>query len=389
MASPLRVLFVITDLCGGGAERALLNIVRHLDSARFEPSLFVLRRTGAYWGDVPPSTRVDWGLDGPRRIVNRSWTVLRKIIALARKCDVVVGALELLPSYFAVAAAVAARKPAVAWVHSDMRRQLAIYGNKRAHRVIIRALYPRFRKVVFPSQTAREGFEGVAVLNAAACEIISNPCDIEMIIGRSDDSLPPFADSIFRKPTILGVGTLTNAIKGFDILIQAHSIARSWGCDHNLLVLGDGRDRSALLEMAEQLSVADSTFLPGFQPNPYPFIRAATAIAVPSRFEAFGMVVTEAMTLGTPVMVASSALGALEVVENGVQGLVFPAEDANALATEICEMVENRSARENYSKRGLARAQFFATDQIVRQWEKLLWQVAKPNSGSAVAVPAE
>jgi glycosyltransferase involved in cell wall biosynthesis len=386
MPSRLRVLFVIADLGGGGAERVLLNLVRHLDPARFLPSLFLLSRTVIYDAEIPPAVRLEWGVEAGDRIRNRSCAVLRKMTVSARNHDIVVGALELLPSYFAYAAAVAAGKPTVAWVHSDLRWHLPIYGQERTHRLMIRALYPRFKKVVFPTQNARQGLEAFARVDAAACQVISNPSDIAMTVGRSAEPIPPPADRVYAKPTILGAGALRNAIKGFDILLEAHAIARSRGCDHNLVILGEGPDRAKLEQMAQRLGVAGSTFLPGFQANPYPFFRAAVAVVVPSRFEAFGMVVTEAMTLGVPVLVASSALGALEVVEHGRHGRVFPAENAAALAAEICEMIASPSLREDYSRRGLARAQFYATPRIVAEWETLLWQLASTTAGEPSGV---
>jgi len=369
-------MFVITDLNGGGAERVMLSVLRHLDSARFAPSIFLLRRAGKYWDDVPPGIPIHWGIDGARRIIFRSWTVLRKITRLAKQSDVIVGALEQLPSYFAYAASVLAGKPAMAWVHTDLRRHLPLQGNRAAHRFIIKKLYPHFRKVVFPSQNAREGLRSIAPLNDRDCEVIQNPSDIRLIVSRSTENLPVQAVTIFSKPTIVGVGSLDNAIKGFDLLVQAHGMAKSDGCDHNLVILGEGPDYNALLEMAERLGVANSTFLLGFQSNPYPFILAATALAVPSRFEAFGMVVTEALTLGTPVIVASTALGALEVIEQGIYGGVFLGGNVRALAASIREIVGNPALRAIYAQRGLARAQFFGADQVVGKWEDVLYKVA-------------
>jgi len=389
MTSRIRVLFVMADLRGGGAERATLNVIRHLDPARFEPTIFLLRSSGTYWSEVPSSARLEWGIGASGRILTRILPLLRKAISLSRNADVVVGALELLPSYVAYAAARVAGKGVVAWVHSDLRRHLPVYGAAQAHRVMIRTIYPGFRKIVFPSQAAIEGFQGLADIANDACELIDNPCDIELIAGRAAEPLPSWAVPIFRKPTILGVGALNNAIKGFDTLVRAHAIARSSGCDHNLVILGEGPDHKSLVQQAEQLQVANSAFVAGFEANPYPFMRAATAVAVPSRFEAFGLVVTEAMALGTPVIIASSARGSVEVIENGLHGNVFPAEDPDALATKIRDMIENRDLRDLYSKRGLERVRCFDSNQIVARWEQLLWQVAAGNSPGLGALPAE
>jgi len=176
------------------------------------------------------------------------------------------------------------------------------------------------------------------------------------------------------------VGALTIVPKGFDVLIQAHAELVAGGVDHNLLIVGEGPDRQALEKLVLDLGVSGSVFLPGFQPNPYPFVKLACALVVPSRFEAFGMVVLEAMALGVPVVTLLSATGPVEILDRGAYGLCVSSEDPAALVSAIRALLADPLLRDRYSRLGNQRAEFFQPQQIVPQWEKLLWRTAQGGS---------
>jgi len=378
--APVKVLFVMSDLNGGGAERVVLTVSRCLDRARFEPSLFLLKKEGVYWDEVAPDMRVRYGMEESGRLRYRAFSVLRKLMAEASKNDVVVGTLELLPSYFAYLCGAISRKPVIAWVHADLDRHLEIYGSVSIHRRVIKALYPRFRKIVFPSLSARNSFLGLAPRVAGTTQVIYNPVDLKIVISKGTENLPEWAQTCFTKPVVVGVGTLAVAIKGFDLLIRAHAELLSRGVDHNLLILGEGSDRQLLERLAEEVGVSKSVFLPGFQENPYPFIRHACSLVMASRFEAFGMVVLEAMVLGVPVICLESASGAVEILDRGVYGICVSGEDPSALASAMNAIITEPALHQLYSRLGKERVEFFQPEQIIHQWEQLLWNTGRSCS---------
>lgn len=376
----VRVLFVMSDLNGGGAERVVLTVARHLDRRRFEPSLFLLKKEGVYWDEVAPDMRVRFGMGKSGRLRYRALSVLKKLVTEAAKNDVLVGTLELLPSYFAYLSGALSRKPVIAWVHTDLKRHLPIYGAASIHRRVIRVLYPRFRRIVFPSHSARDSFLGLAPSAAGKDHVIYNPLDSKMVVSKGSENLPEWAEKIFAKPVVAAVGRLIVAHKGFDLLIRAHAELLSRGVDHNLLILGEGPDRQLLERLAEDLGVSKSVCLPGFQQNPYQFIKRACALVVPSRFEAFGMVVLEAMALGVPVICLTSASGAIEILEGGAYGISVLGEDPSALASAMNAVITDPALHQQYSRLGRERVEFFRPEQIVQQWEELLWSAAQSSS---------
>jgi glycogen(starch) synthase len=90
-------------------------------------------------------------------------------------------------------------------------------------------------------------------------------------------------------------------------------------------------------------------------------LAAAAVVAVPSRYESFGLVSVEAMMHGVPV-VASRAGGIPEVVEDGVTGLLVPPGDAPSLAAAICRILDDACLRQAMGKAGRARYLAHFTD---------------------------
>ena len=381
MSNPrTRVLFVVPDLNGGGAERVVLTVSRYLSRESFDPSIFLLRNEGVYWDEIPGDMRVEYGVKRPGPLKILAPWIFRKLQLEAARNDIVIGGLEMLPSYFAYVAGVLRGKPVIGWVHTDLQTHLSNFRAGWIHRRIIKSFYPTFRKIVFPSRSASDSFLGITPGAASKTMVIHNPIDSNLVRGKANEDLPDWAEPIFRKPTVIAVGRLILAQKGFDLLIHAHANLISRGVDHNLLILGEGQDRGALEGLALRLNVGGSVRLPGFLQNPYPLIRRAYALAVPSRYEAFGMAVLEAMALGVPVISLKSARGPLEILEGGVHGICVPDDSPPALASAMNDVLTNSILRERYACLGRKRVESFQSEKIIGQWKELIWSAAQSSS---------
>jgi len=136
-------------------------------------------------------------------------------------------------------------------------------------------------------------------------------------------------------PTIVAVGRLSFQ-KGFDVLIRAHAQARPRAM-HRLLIVGDGEDRSKLEALADELGVADTVAMPGFDLNPYRAMRSADALCLSSRWEGMPTVLVEALLLGCPVIATDCVEGVGAVLEHGAYGALVPSGDTGALADALVQ----------------------------------------------------
>lgn len=165
----------------------------------------------------------------------------------------------------------------------------------------------------------------------------------EAVLGRPVGSISvvrlPLADGLTRSPLPSGPQRLLAAgrasrEKGFDVLVAA--LARPDTGAWQATLVTDGPDRTELERAVRRAGLSDRvTFLP-LQPRAalFELIRGHHLVVVPSRSEGLGMVALEALALGRPV-VASAVGGLVEVITDGDDGALVPANDPEALANAL------------------------------------------------------
>jgi glycosyltransferase involved in cell wall biosynthesis len=123
--------------------------------------------------------------------------------------------------------------------------------------------------------------------------------------------------------------------KGLDVLIEAFAqLASDSADDLRLVLVGEGPEREALSSLAERLGVAKSVVFAGFDPSPWTLYPALDVFVIPSRIEALGVVVIEAMACQC-LLIASRVGGIPEMVPDPSLGTLVPPDDAGALAAAM------------------------------------------------------
>ncbi|MGW8567301.1 glycosyltransferase family 4 protein [Isoptericola sp. NPDC055881] len=166
-----------------------------------------------------------------------------------------------------------------------------------------------------------------------------------VIVGNGVDLDEPGTTAPAWLPSryLLALGRI-DVVKGFDLLLKAFARARGAGLvddDLHLVLAGDGPERAATERLAVELGVADAVVWPGFldRPTVTTVVGRAEALVVPSRVEAFGIVVLEGMRAGVPV-IATDQGGAGEVLTDGVDGLLVDPRDTDRLAAAIGSLAD-------------------------------------------------
>lgn len=138
---------------------------------------------------------------------------------------------------------------------------------------------------------------------------------------------------------VLGLGRL-HPNKGFDVLLAAFARLppELKGRPLWLAMVGEGPERGRLLAIARQLGVAERVVWAGWQHDPAPWYQMAELFVCPSRHEPLGNVILEAWANGVTV-VSTAAQGPQELIEPGVNGLLSPVDDVDALAESILSVL--------------------------------------------------
>jgi GalNAc-alpha-(1->4)-GalNAc-alpha-(1->3)-diNAcBac-PP-undecaprenol alpha-1,4-N-acetyl-D-galactosaminyltransferase len=164
---------------------------------------------------------------------------------------------------------------------------------------------------------------------------------------------------------ITGVGRLVPQ-KGFDLLLQAFARIAPSHPSWALRIVGDGRERAALTELARTLGLADRVEFTGRVDNVFPLLAAADLFVLSSRFEGFPNVLGEAMAAGLPVIAFDCPSGPSALIRHEIDGVLVPVEDVAGLAAAMDRLIANPAARapevvERYSETA-----------IMNRWEELL-----------------
>jgi phosphatidyl-myo-inositol alpha-mannosyltransferase len=281
----------------------------------------------------------------------------RRIRSAMRSFDPdLIHAHEPLTPSISMLAVLAAGAPVVATFHAslDRSRLMELAGPA------LRQVSGRIDAAVAVSDAAASFVRRVV---RVPLEIVPNGVDVRAFSdpGRSVEGLQ-------EGPKILWVNRL-DPQKGFEIMLRAFEQLASEVGDVHLLVAGDGRDRVLLRSLPGdlrsrilRLGTVPHEELPRYHAAADVFVSPATGQ------ESFGIVLVEAMAAGVPV-VASDIEGYREVVRDGVDGLLVPPNDPNALAAAIRRVLSEPELAAALKAAGRSRAQAFSWQAIAPRLE--------------------
>ncbi len=154
---------------------------------------------------------------------------------------------------------------------------------------------------------------------------------------------------------VLSLGRMI-AKKGFQDLLPAFAKVPSQVHQRplHLLLVGDGLMRDELEQQAEQLGIAGRVHCAGWQTQTSPYYSLADLFVCPSRHEPLGNVILEAWSHCLPVL-STASHGALELIEEGVNGLLTPCGEVNAMAYRLTELLlADEAVRDELAQKGHA-----------------------------------
>lgn len=230
-----------------------------------------------------------------------------------------------------------------------------------------RRLYPRAAGVVVQTEAVRPWAE---TLNRRVHVIPNFP-----LVGEAPTE-PPTSPPL----RVVGMGRLV-AQKGFDLLVGAFARCALDHPDWVLDLYGDGPERNDLEALAAGLGVGQRVTLHGRTDDPEGVLARAALFVLSSRYEGFPNVLVEAMALGTPVVTTDCPSGPSLIVRHGVDGLVVPPEDRDALAGALDLVMGDHDLRMALAARAPDVKERYPRPAIVRQWHELLRKAAAGTEG--------
>lgn len=281
----------------------------------------------------------------------------------SKKYDVVIG----VEGYYSLLLGIISKKltsKVIGWQHNSFH---AYFNTPNKYNYRQEELFQTYIKklnkyIVLTNEDKNE----VEKVFSAKCHRIYNPLS--------------FTSSLKSKCTeknVISVGRFVKDQKGFDLLIKAFSIIAPKCREWTLQIIGDGEEKENLNDLINNFNMNEQIKIYPFTNHIEDYYLRSSIFVSSSRWEGFGLVITEAMECGVPV-VAFENSGPKEIInKNNENGILVPREDINALSKAILDLIMNEEKRIQISKNSIERAKDFSIENIINQWNKIFDSMEK------------
>ena len=363
----LRLALATTELAVGGAERCLVNLAIGLDRARFEPVVYSLAPPPA-----PQRAELVRQLEAagvPVHFIGtpKSWQFSLAVRRMARLlAEQAPHVLQTFLFHANTVGVLAGHRAGVPQVITGIR----VSDPRRWRHWLERRLSKRVHRIVCVSESVAEFSRTRGGLSTEKIVVIPNGLDVAAYDAAAPADLSPLG-ILAERSLIACVGRLDRQ-KGIDWLLQLAPRFLAELPDHDLLIVGDGPDRSALESQAKHIEPRGRIFFAGWQADVPAILRRSALLVLPSRWEGMPNVLLEAMAARLPV-VATRVEGVAEILGPiAAEQAVAPGDDA-AFVRQVVALARPGNGRgaelglENHRRV----AEHFSSEAMIRAYAAL------------------
>lgn len=327
-----RLAFFVPNLEGGGAERIIVRLANEISARGYDVDLVVIERRGPFLKMVDPNVRlVSLGSKRARFALLR----LRKYL-LESQPVAMVSTLRTCILLSIVAGT---------WIRTGTKviARQANYILPRTQwmeRFVFRLLNPSFvykraDHFIALSVDVAKNINDMFNIPMEKIEVIPNPAFPDLVPGQvgSERDSSGTSERQGRQRLIVMIGSLTKQ-KDYGTFLRAYRDVRNQ-VNAKVVILGEGPERERIVKQINSLGLEHDVELRGFVANPTHVLREADLFVHTARYEGFGNVIVEALSVGVPVVATDCPGGPNEILGAGRFGRLVPVGDSDALARAI------------------------------------------------------
>jgi glycosyltransferase involved in cell wall biosynthesis len=356
---------VITELEPGGAERCLVNLATRIDRARFDPVVYSIQPRPARGKDQLVLQLEAAGVPVRFAEIRSKW-----------EAPLAIGRMKKL---------LGEQQPQIVQnflFHANMLGTLAAQGIGVPHVLLgIRVADPRQTRAWIERRMAKGAAKIVCVSQSVADDcrkrgypaeklvVIPNGVDAERFMAAKPIDLTALGLPAGRK-AIVFVGRM-HVQKDLHELIAVSPELLTKLPEHDLVIVGEGPQRSALERLAGELSIESRVHFVGWRADVPEILAASEMLVLPSRWEGMPNVVLEAMAAGRPV-VATTAEGVVELLGDQSVSQSVPVGNMPDFANRVLQFVQNPQFASELGAVNRERVlQEFSLQKMVWKYEQL------------------
>lgn len=332
----MRIAIAIDSLAGGGAEKVMITLAKQFIRLGHEPHFLVMEDNRYY--ETPEDLPVhqcfapkDKDFDHFGRL-NAS---VHKLSAKIAEIESKVGKFDLFLSNLDKTNLMMTKtgvSPLYVIVHSSVEEELsrqfklgpfAYFKKLRAKKAL------NGQHLITVSNGIANEIKDKGLLHPASMQTIYNPFEFNDITSQSQQDNPKIPQGDY----LIHVGRFAKQ-KRHDVLFEALKLTQN-----QLPVVLLCHNHKKAIKAAKKFGIEKRLIIPGFQSNPFPWIKQAKALVLSSDFEGLPTVLIESLACGTPVVSTDCPHGPSEILTGNLAPYLVPRRDPAALAKMIDEVV--------------------------------------------------
>lgn len=358
----MKVLFIISDLGFGGAERTVSYLSSYLIDKGEEVTIYMMNNRICY--NINPKVKIicgdfsEHGKSNLKRKVNSIWR------------------------FVAINQAVRKEKPDIVFcIMADHAKYLMLDFNKRYKLIVSERSNPKFiskkeywlRKriikssdgIIFQTRRVTENYKGLVKGKGV---IIPNAVGNELI------SQMQISWNIECRNSIVAVGRLDSS-KDYFTLIKAFQLFYETHSNYILEIYGEGCDREKLEKYIEKKHLKNIIFLKGTCADAIVKISDASCYILTSVFEGMPNSLMEAMGIGMPCIATDCEYGPSELIKNNWNGLLVPVKDVKAISNALSKMTDDREFAIKCGKNAKEILKTNSVESVCSRYRKFFYHV--------------
>ncbi|MBE7053783.1 MAG: glycosyltransferase family 4 protein [Ruminococcaceae bacterium] len=366
MGESMKILFVISCLSYGGAEKNLMLVANHFNEIGHSVAIcnFNERET---MQQVNENIKYYENTEVYEKKGKFAWVGLRKMQYdfLKSTCkdfkpDVIISFLGI-PNFLSVICGKSLKTPVIISERADPYRSTSKLDK------IMHFMFNKADGAVFQSYGAQEFYSEKLQKKS---KVIPNP-----VLNVNTDYM---YDAKNADKTIAFAGRFETAQKRQDIMIKSMKKVLDKYPDYKLIFYGDGQNEEDIKNLAKETGIDKNVVFAGVSDNLTRDISKSEIYVLTSDYEGIPNTLIEAMTIGMPcVSTDCSPGGARMLIDSGVNGTLVPCGDVDAIAKAIIYYIENKDIAAEHGKKAISLKDKYCYDVIMKKWEEYVLKFKK------------
>lgn len=363
----INILFVITSLAGGGAERVTVNLSNAWVKKGIKVTIVTISDNKQDFYELDERIqRIGLNVDGlSKNSLIGILSNIKRVLAIRRilqkqKPDIILGMMPV---------------SAILTIIANFGLNHKVIACERNYPPMARmnSFWTKLRAIIYPYATAiavqTSGVKSWMEENIKVKRIKVIPNPVIYPLPVTSPIILPSKILASKQKLLLATGRLTQQ-KGFDVLISAFSSLEKQFKNWTLVILGEGENRLLLEDQIKNEGLEKSIILLGRVGNLSDWYKRADIYVMSSLFEGFPNTLAEAMSYGCPVVSFDCKTGPSDLIIDNIDGvLVKSIGDVKALASALKGVMSNETLRNTFSKNAVEVRERYSLSSILEKWE--------------------